>query len=189
MICSCANVWTGAPIWNMDNRYANQIVFDVLNVTIPCETNKCYFRSDGVVDDIVAHTDTVITELGLDPNSIVYEGSGRKEHGRQMGINVGDGRYISIIWVERNKDKKLELACLQHEKYHALCSLNPKGVDELSARINELGYKLDLSQYEEELSATIVQVLSIYLLGDKFVTGSPKVREAVKIIHAAKTLP
>ena len=183
---SCTVTSEIAPALKLDERYAKEIVFDVIGLTIPLDEHQ-FIRSDGAVDDMDAHAEQLISELGLEHAKIVQTNPAR--FGRHMRVPFDDGRFCSFIWVLKRGDKVAELSDLQHEKYHALCALKPDAVDALSARLQELGYHIDLSKYEEELGAQIVDVISTYELGYPYVVGTGMIMDAVEIIAASKNPP
>ena len=73
---------------------------------------------------------------------------------------------------------------IEHEKYHALYRLSPQHISSLSERIKQHGFDIDLHDYDEELSASIVEVLSFHLMGvpfDQF-RGSKLIERAKKLL-------
>ena len=62
---SCTVTPEIAPALKLDERYAKEIVFDVIGLTIPLDEHQ-FIRSDGAVDDMDAHTEQLISELGLE---------------------------------------------------------------------------------------------------------------------------
>jgi hypothetical protein len=69
--------------------------------------------------------------------------------------------------------------------------LKPKGVDAISSRLSELGFKVNLADLDEELAATVIEVLTLHREGIPLeeVDGSKMVVKAVDLLNASKTTP
>lgn len=166
----------------VDERYLRQLEFKFIGVTIPIVKDSVFVRIDPPVSNIEIHTEKLLTELGVDPKSIVYTNPALK--GRAMHLRFSDGKECSFIWTLKENDPKLTSVVIEHEKYHALCRVAQESVDKLSRAIREKGFELDLTDYEEELSATLVEILSLHLQGLPLedISGSEYVIRAVEIL-------
>ncbi len=109
----------------------------------------------------------------------------------QVHLRFRDGKQCSFIWVRRDADPRLVEAGIAHEKYHAVCRLAPKAVGSISSAISELGFNVNLADYDEEFAATIIEVLTLYRNGVSLeaVHGSQLVVEAVDLLRASRIVP
>lgn len=167
-----------------DTRYVRTIDFDGLNVSIPLQQESHVVRCDGAVDDVEAHTRTVLAELGLDAARVTMTNPGR--FGRQVCLPLSDGRVCSFVWVLRDSDPAIVTARLNHEKFHSLCALEPASIPELNRAADAIGYRIDLGMLDEELAATTVEVLTHYAMGTPYVFGTGRVMEAVDVLDKAR---
>jgi len=171
----------------IDDRYAQVIEFVALDLRIHLGRNA-YVRVDAPVTNTVGHLEAVLGELGV-TGKRVY--SNPADVGMQVHLRFRDGKECSFIWVRCNSDSRLVKASVEHEKYHALCRLKPKGVDAISSRLSELGFKVNLADLDEELAATVIEVLTLHREGIPLeeVDGSKMVVKAVDLLNASKTTP
>jgi hypothetical protein len=173
------------PTLELDARYAHEIEFDVIGLVVPLRAGQ-YLRNDGAVQDVFAHTDVILDEVGIKNASLKLSNPAR--FGRQMRLQFAAGESCSFIWIIASGDERAELARLQHEKYHALCALQPAAVEQLSRRVQELGFELDFGAHDEEFGARLVEVLSLHLNGARleFIIGASDTKDAVDAIRASK---
>jgi hypothetical protein len=158
--------------------------FEALDVTIPLTKDGHFLRSDGAVADVVAHTQDVLAEFGLEGSQLKLSNPGR--YGRQMCLTFDNGDACSFFWVKDDADAQIVKARLNHEKYHALCGLQPDSINVLDQKAEALGYRVDLASLEEELAATTVEVLTLYAFGNEMVFGTGPVMKAVELLMHAR---
>jgi len=147
----------------IDHRYERAISFELIGVDIPIKKENVFIRIDDPVEDIERHQTDLFRELGIEPLEIVYTNPAM--HGRQVFLEFADGRKCSFIWVLKNSDDRITRIRTEHEKYHSLSKLAPEGIHILSTRLRNIGFDIDLSKHDEELAATIVEILSLHLMG------------------------
>lgn len=151
----------------IDERYGQTLEFTSLDIQIPLDDPHQFVRIDPPVRDMNAHQQAILKSLSIplercrfhyssDPNTTV---------GRTMHLKFKDGKECAFIWVSKNENDILLDACLNHEKYHALCRLTPARIDDLSNHMHTLGFSVNLRDYDEEAAATLIQVLTIHLSG------------------------
>jgi hypothetical protein len=171
----------------IDDRYAQIIEFTALDFRIPLGRNA-YVRVDAPVTNTLEHLEAVLRELGV-TGKRAY--SNPAEGGMQVHLRFRDGKVCSFIWVRRNSDPRLVKASVEHEKYHAVCRLKPKAIDAISARISELGFEVSLADHDEELAATVIEMLTLHREGIPLeeLHGSELVVKAVGLLKASKTAP
>jgi hypothetical protein len=172
----------------IDNRYSSAIDFEPLNITIPLKDKNTFIRIDKPVSDMDTHQKTILNELSIPLDKCRFHYSNEAEHGRTITLYFGDGKKCSFIWVLENDSRLLLDACLNHEKYHALCKLAPESVSTLNSHIRTLGFSINLKDYDEELAATIIQILSINRSGIDLeeISGSGFVVQAVEILKKSQ---
>jgi hypothetical protein len=175
------------PVLHLDERYVQSIEFEVIGASIPIEQPGWYLRSDGVVPDVEAHQERLLTEVKVRPDKITYSNSAK--YGREMTLKFDGGVRCAFIWVKEDTDPRINKIRLEHEKYHALARLNPEAVKSLSAAIRERGFDLDLEALEEELAASVVEILAFHIQGVELETidGSEYVIQARDLLkHSRK---
>jgi hypothetical protein len=177
-----------ADALKIDGRYAQEIHFTALGVRVPLRRNA-YVRLDPPVADTVDHVRLLLRELGVTATNIAY--SNPAKLGGQMHLRFRDGRECSFIWVRRDGDSRVTRSSLEHEKYHAVCRLAPEAIRSLSASISHLGFRLNLSDYDEELAATLIEILTLHLEGAPLddIHGLGLVEKAVQLIREGKAEP
>jgi len=174
-----------ADALKVDGRYAQEIHFSALGVRVPLPRNA-YVRVDGPVADTVEHGRLLLRELGVTATNIAS--SDPAHWGETLHLNFRDGSECSFIWVVRDADARVTRMRLEHEKYRAVCRVAPEAIRSLSSRISELGFRLNLSDYDEELAAMLVQILSLHLEGIplKDIQGSDLAQKAVRILRESR---
>jgi len=183
----CKTTYHGTTL-NIDERYKREITFDNIGITIPIKRPGTFIRIDDPVSDMDVYQKELKSELGVFKEERIKHSKTKKHssavrRGSVMHLRFADGRECSFIWVLRQCNRLVDI-CLEHEKYHALCRTCPEGISDLSTAIAKKGFNLDLASYEEELSATIVEILSLHLQGVplKEISGSVYVVQAVQIL-------
>lgn len=166
----------------IDDRYSREIIFDVIGVTVPIKQEDVFIRIEDPVSDVEKHQHVLLKELGVSPTNVWYSNPAR--HGRQMYLSFSDGKKCSFIWVLEHSDERITKIREEHEKYHALCRTSPEHISLLSEKIKQHGFDIDLYDYNEELAATIVEILSLHLMGVPFdqISGSELTEQARDIL-------
>ena len=174
------------PTLILDDRYMRSVDFDAIGVSIPIHQQSYYLRSDGIVDNIEIHQKKILEEIGITDRNFSYSNPAR--NGRAMPLRFAGGKLCVFVWAKRHSDTKISNARLEHEKYHALIRLNPKGVDVLSSAMEQHGFGVDLKALDEETAATVIEILSIHLLGIELddIKGSEYVTKAVRILKESR---
>lgn len=174
-----------ADALRIDDRYARVIEFRALDLRVPLGQDA-YIRVDAPVANTMEHLDAVLGELGV-TGKMAF--SNMAQGGMQVHLRFRDGKQCSFIWVRCNADSRLVEASVEHEKYHALCRLKPKAIDAISARISELGFEVNLADYDEEYAATVIEMLALHREGIPLegLHGSELVVKAVDSLRASKT--
>lgn len=177
-----------ADALKIDARYAQEIHFTALGVRVPLPRNA-YVRVDGPVADTVDHVRLLLRELGVTGTNTTY--SNPATQGGQMHLRFRDGRECSFIWAVRNADSRVTRASLEHEKYHAVCRLAPEAIRSLSVRISQLGFRLNLSDQDEEAAAAVIEVLTLHLEGAPLeeIHGLDLLEKAVQLIRDSAEKP
>jgi hypothetical protein len=172
----------------IDERYVQVIEFTALDMRVPLGRNA-YVRVDAPVTNTLEHLHLVLRELGVTGKRAFF--SNPAENGMQVHLRFRDGKQCSFIWVRRNADSRLVKASLEHEKYHAVCRLKPEAIDAISARISELGFNLNLADFDEEFAATVIQMLTLHREGIPLeeLHGSESVVKAVGVLKASLIVP
>ncbi len=167
---------------SIDHRYGRSIRFEPIGINIPITKDNAFLRVDDGVEDMDQHQADLFEELEIEPVKIVF--TNPAAHGRQTFLKFADGKSCSFIWVQNSSDDRITRIRIEHEKFHALMRLMPEGVDILSARLKDRGFDIDLSDYDEELAATIVEILSLHLMGVPFeeISGSEFPTKAREIL-------
>lgn len=175
-------------LW-IDHRYKQEIDFDIIGMQIRIKQDSTFIRIDGSVSDIDKHQEVLLKELDIVPKNITY--TNPSKNGRQLYLTFADGKTCSFIWVLKHSDDWITRIRIEHEKYHALCRISPKHISLLSEKIKENGFNIDLRDYDEELSATVVEILSLHLLGVPFdqISGSELTEQARDILVASYVEP
>ncbi|MBI4147310.1 hypothetical protein HY494_01515 [Candidatus Woesearchaeota archaeon] len=88
-----------------------------LDIIIPLNPNQ-YFRNDGLVSDIEAHTEKVLQQFGMSYNR---NNSPKQAYGRQVGIGNQSVKSSTIFL--RDTDDVTNLFIFGHEATHALIHL------------------------------------------------------------------
>jgi hypothetical protein len=178
-----------AETLEIDSRYKQEISFDIIGLKVPIKQKNTFVRIDDPVLDVDKHQEALLKELGIVSTNIHYTNPG--EIGRHMLLNFADGNSCSFIWALQKPDKRVTLAIIEHEKYHAIFRVAPYGVQSLSKRIQELGFKINLRDYEEETAAMLVMTLSIHLQDIPFenFSGSKAINQAKQILLSNYTKP
>ncbi|MGA2866355.1 MAG: hypothetical protein ABSF95_17920 [Verrucomicrobiota bacterium] len=177
-----------ADALRVDGRYAQAIHFSALGVRVPLPRNA-YVRVDAPLANTAEHGRLLLRELGVTATNIAY---GDPAHwGETLHLNFRDGRECCFIWVIRDADARVTRMRLEHEKYHAVCRVAPEAIRSLSARISELGFRLNLSDHDEELAAILVQILSLHLEGIPLedIQGSDLTQKAARILRESRVEP
>lgn len=173
-----------------DERYLGSIDFAALDIAIPLDDKNTFIRIDEPVSDMDAYHETILTELSVPLKNCRFHYSNEAIHGRTMTLYFGDGKKCAFIWVADIENPIRLMSVLNHEKYHALCKLAPKNIDDLNDHVKTLGFSFNLRDYHEELAATLVEVLTFYCseidLGS--ISGSELVIQAVEILKKTKNL-
>jgi len=183
------NIAYDAKSLRIDHRYKQEIDFDIIGMQIPIKQDSTFIRIDGSVSDIDKHQEALLKELDIVPKNITY--SNPANYGRQMYLTFADGKTCSFVWVLKNSDDRITRTRIEHEKYHALCRISSKDISLLSEKIKANGFNLDLRDYNEELSAAIVEILSLHLLEVPFdqISGSELVEQARDVLVASYIEP
>jgi hypothetical protein len=179
--------WHGNAL-EIDGRYVQVIELTALDIQIPLDRNG-YIRVDAPVTNTLAHLHTVLRELGVTEKRAFF--SNPAQQGMQVHLRFRDGKQCSFIWVRQDADPRLVKASLDHEKYHAVCRLKPEAIDAVAARISGLGFKVNLTGYDEEFAATVVEVLALHRQGIPLeeIHGSEAVEKAVAVLKASMIVP
>ncbi len=145
----------------IDSRYKQEIDFEIIGVKVSIKQDNIFIRIDGATSNVDEHQEVLLKELDIVPVNIVY--TNPAAHGRQVYLTFADGKKCSFIWVLKHSDDRITRTRIEHEKYHALCRISPKDISLLSEKIKENGFNIDLCDYDEELAATIIQILRLHL--------------------------
>lgn len=148
---------------NVDERYQRSITFTGLGLSIPIRRENVFVRIDDPVDDVAEHQIRLHKELGYSPRSIKL--SNPAQYGREMFLAFGDGKRCAFIWVKKDPNEIVTQGSIEHEKYHALCAIAREDIPLVSNRLQHLGFHVDLRDYDEELAASIIEIVSIHLRG------------------------
>jgi len=183
------NTTYDAKSLRIDRRYKQEIDFDIIGMQIPIKQDSTFIRIDGSVSDIDKHQKVLLKELDIVPKNIIYTNPAK--NGRQLYLTFADGKTCSFIWVLKHSDDRITRIRIEHEKYHALCRISPKDISLLSEKIKGAGFNIDLRDYDEELSATLVETLSAHLLGVPFdqISGSELTEQAKDILVSSHVEP
>jgi hypothetical protein len=175
------------PVLRLDGRYCTSIEFHTLGVTVPIGVARKYLRSDGLVNDLGLHQDELLRELSVRPNRIGY--TNPASCGRTMVLGFAGNLQCAFVWAKCDRDSRIAAARLEHEKLHALIGLNRRALPILERAIEEKWGTMGLSERDEELAATIIEVLSMRLQGVELETigGSQLVVEARELLKAARS--
>lgn len=171
----------------IDDRYGQEIEFTGIGIRVPLGKNA-YVRVDDPVADTREHLQVVVRELGATGQPVL---SNATTNGMCMHLRFRDGKQCSFIWARKDADPLLTKARLEHGKYHAVCRLAPMEVDGISAKIRESGFDLNLSDYDAETAATVIEILTLHREGIPLdnLGGSELVVKAVGILKANKIPP
>jgi hypothetical protein len=173
----------------IDHRYKQEIDFDIIGMQIPIKQDSTFIRIDGSVSDLDKHQEVLLEELDIVPQNIIYTNAATTA--RHMHLTFADGKTCSFIWVLKHSDDRITRIRIEHEKYHALYHISPKDISLLSEKIKGTGFNIDLRDYDEETSATIVKILSAHLLGVPFdqISGSGLIEQAKEILVTSYVEP
>jgi hypothetical protein len=176
-----------AKALEIDARYNRTITFEPIGITIPIKRRNVFVRIDDPVLDMDQRQQEILQELGITSANVRYSNSAI--HGRSMHLTFVDGKQCTFIWVLERPDKRITQISFEHEKYHALCRVAPSGITPLSEAIQEKGFDIDLRDYNEELSASIVQIVSLHLLGVSLeeISGSDLVTKAREVLKRSRS--
>ena len=172
----------------IDERYIREIRFDTIGFTIPILQSDTYVRIDRSVSDMDEHRQKIFEELGILSANIFSSNAAESPNGQHMHLTFADGKQCSFMWVLKSPDERMARAVEEHEKYHALCRISASGISDLSNAIKQRGFDINLEEYDEELSATIIQTLSIHLQGVPFehMHGSETGNKAIQILMKSR---
>jgi len=168
----------------LDGRYSKEIRFDYLGVCIPLASNV-YVRIDPPVTNTASYEEVLLRELGIGRHNIIL--TDPAESGRQTLLQFRDGKECHFIWVKSDMDKRIEKARFEHEKYHAAVTV-PEARRILSEKLSQMGFHLNLADYDEELGATLVEMVTLNREGValKDIGGSELVVKAVRLLRDEK---
>ena len=154
---------------------------------IPLASNV-YIRIDPPVANTASYTKVLLRELGIGRYKIKL--SDPAEKGRQMFLRFRDGKECHFIFVKSDMDTRIEKARLEHEKYHAAFTV-PETKRILSAKLSQMGFRLNLADYDEELGATLIEIVTLHREGValKTISGSELVEKAVRLLGSCDTVP
>ncbi len=195
-LLSCKNEIRGTPsakvlhstyhakALKLDVRYTQEINFTVIGANFSIKQKRAFLRVDDPVLNIERHQETLLSELGVLTRNFIYANPASNVTGRHVYLTFADGKSCSFIWAMKHADDRITRARIEHEKYHALHRLLPMNIPALSARIKRKGFNIDLNDYDEELSATVVEILSLHLLGVSLehISGSDLKEQARNIL-------
>jgi hypothetical protein len=166
---------------SIDSRYEHGIFFSALGMGAGIE-GGAYLRIDPRNLDAAEHVRLVSQEMGVTGKvGLLNVG----DDGGELYLRFRDGKRCSVIWVKPDADERITKARLEHQKYHAFYHLAPDRLPELSAHMAQHGFRINLSDYDEETGATLLEVASRYLDGVAFedIHGSELVGKAVRILQ------
>ncbi|MBV9462802.1 MAG: hypothetical protein JO317_01110 [Verrucomicrobiae bacterium] len=169
----------------IDSRYKVVIDFNPIGATVRLPPNE-YFRSDGFVEDLDAQEASILSEIGV--KDFTPSDANAAENGRSMCLEFDDGKKCSYAWCKKDTNLVFATARLEHEKYHSVIALNPAGVKDIEAAMQRRGFNVKLQGMDEELAATVVELLTVHLSGVKLdeLTGSELVVQAVDILRKSR---
>ena len=175
-----------APKLDIDDRYSREIVFKEIGVTIPIERNDVYVRIDEPSEDIDEHLHELLKELGVHGAKIHNQDP--THSGRTIHLTFGDGRECSFVFIRRHAEEGYDRMVYEHEKYHALCRTAPGKLPLLEQAIRKKGFNVELPTCDEELGATIMQILALHLTGIPLedISGTEYPVKARNILLAAR---
>ena len=173
------------PTLVLDDRYRRDIRFDDIAVTVELPPNT-YYRDDGPVADVVAHQRQLFEELSIHAPVIRYTNAAT--YGRCFAFTFAGGTRSAFAWVLRRDDPNITAISREHEKFHALANLAPELIPRLDAACRAKGFTLDLAALDEELAASVVEVLSLHLKGVALerIGGSENVVRAVALLTSSR---
>jgi hypothetical protein len=180
-IALAAAISIGVRCGTFDGRYRDEITFELLDVTVALKGSNNVVRCDGPVDDMDEHQAKLLEELGLAGHQVSMPNAAR--FGRTISLPLEGGGRCAFIWVLDDPDALTVVSRLNHEKFHALYALQPTSIDALNAKAGAMGYIIDLGAHDEELAATMVEVLTAYAGGNDVVVGTGRVMEAVALLQ------
>lgn len=168
----------------INDQYSREITFDIIGVNFPIKQNNVYIRIDEPVEDVNKYQHILFKEIGVSSDNTIYTNPAK--NGRQVFLTFADGRKCSFIWVLKHKDERITQTRIEHEKFHALKRVSPEDIYLLSESIKKRGFNIELNKYEEELDASIIEILSLHLLGVPLdqISGSEYIEQSVEILSA-----
>lgn len=171
---------------DLDDRYRRVIEFKEIGVKIPIERSDVYVRIDEPCEDLDGHLHELLEELGV-RNAKIHN-QDPTSSGRTMHLSFGDGKECSFVFIRHHEEEGYDRMVYEHEKYHALCRTVAEKLTLLEDAILQKGFNLELSAYDEELGATIVQILALHLTGVALedISGSEYPVRARDILLAAR---
>ena len=168
-----------------DHALEPSIVFEELGVTIPLDDPRDHYRNDRLVDDLERHQTGVVAEFGLGDRGMDYTNAAI--HGRTLTWTDVDGAW-AICFALAADDDRLAQARIAHEQVHALTYLAPERLGELFRAIEERGFEVDWGAHDEELRATLVEIVTILGYGVSLddLSGSELLVRGVEVLRAAR---
>jgi hypothetical protein len=174
----------------VDARCVPAIDFELLGLVVPLGPHR-YLRSSGVVEDLDADQAAVLREMGVDPAAVTFRYTNAAHHGRAFTLQFRNGIRASFIAARRRPDDRLNRACLEHERYHALAGIDESLLGRVHDHVRRLGFDVRWQDLDEERRATIVELLALHRTGVPLesIGGDDAVAAARDLLAAARVAP
>jgi len=166
------------------SQRVNVLNFEYIGIKIPIKKNNVIVHIAEPVDDLASYQKLLVEKLDI--SHMKPKAVKPTNKGRTVTLTKSNGEKWVFISVLNIIDYDAMRAMFEHEKYHALAAVSPEDISLLSDRFKYHGFDVDLSSYDEELSATLVETLSYHLMGVplKDITGREQILKSKDILIA-----
>jgi hypothetical protein len=147
-----------------DARYERSVEFPLLGLRVPLGADFCV-RYAGIVDDLDRCQHELLRDVGIDPANVTWAYTNAATNGRTFALRFRNGVHAAFVMVRRQPDARLTSAVLEHERYHALAALDAASLPLVHERLAQLGFTVPWSELDEELRATVVEVVALHQQG------------------------
>lgn len=171
-----------------DARYRRSIEFELLQLRVPLAAGR-YFRDCGIVESLEANQVKLFREVGLDPARVKVRYTNAASSGRTFELRFRNGPRVAFVAARRQDDARTSKAALEHERYHALSKLDEPALSRVHERVRDLGHDVPWTELDEELRATVVEVVALKQQGIRLsaISGSELIVRARDMLIAGST--
>jgi hypothetical protein len=170
----------------INHHGVSTISFEEFNANIDIPDKRHKFRLDGAVNSLDEHMQKIIDEFGLRNFAVTF--ANPSIMGRTSSWTDGQGTTWAVSYAVNHADSRVVKSVLAHEKYHALHRLAPMHVPIVHSVVESLGFAINWNQYDEEVRAQIVGVVSLYAQGVRleqvYIIGPAA--KALEIVQSSK---